>query len=223
MKELLVLIVAVCFSSTIIAQNTLSKAEDSDPQATALLKKVKQKYESFASLEMDFSISIKLAEQPEEIQQGKLAQQGESYRLDIQGQTIFFDGQTVWLYLKSLNEVQIMDANFEEEGVLSPKDLLQIYESDDYVYALTNRLKRGNRLLQQIEFKPLNKDFDYTKLRVSIDQNTNEIAMIEAFARDASKYTLKVNQLTPNKSFDANYFKFDAADYPDVYVEDLRE
>ncbi len=223
MKKLLILSFLSLFLTTCFAQNTLSNAEDSDPQATALLQKVKKKYESFASLEMDFTISIKLAEQPEEIQKGKLAQQGESYRLDIQSQTIFFDGETLWLYLQSLNEVQIMDANFEEEGVLSPKDLLKIYESDNYVYALTNRLKRDNRLLQQIEFKPLNSDFEYTKLRVSIDQNTYEIIMIEAFGRDASKYTLKVDSLLPNKSFATNHFKFNAVNYPNVYIEDLRE
>ncbi|NJL73815.1 MAG: outer membrane lipoprotein carrier protein LolA [Saprospiraceae bacterium] len=223
MRELffsLLFLAAAC--SVFGQQNTLSKASDSDPAAKALLQKVRTKYEAYKSVEADFSLTIKIPEQAEEVQKGKLVQQGNQYRLDFTAQSIFFDGVTLWLYLKSLNEVQITDADFEAEGMLSPKDLLTIYEKDDYVYALTSRIQEGGRNLQQIEFKPLQKDFEYNKLRVSVDINTNEVIKIEAFGKDASRYTLKIDKITSNKVFPTSYFKFEPKNYPGVYVEDLR-
>jgi len=215
------LFVVAAFSA-FAQQNTLSKSSDSDPAAKALLQKVRNKYEAYKSVEADFSLTIKIPEQSEEVQKGKLVQQGENYRLDFTTQSIFFDGTTLWLYLKSLNEVQITNANFEAEGMLSPKDLLTIYEKDEYVYALTSRVQEGGKTLQQIEFKPLQKDFEYTKLRVSVDVATNEVTKIEAFGKDASRYTLKIEKMAVNKVFTTNYFKFDPKNYPGIYIEDLR-
>jgi len=203
-------------------KNTMSKAGDSDPEATAILKKVQQKYEAFNSVGMDFSLIIKVPEMSEEVQQGKMLQKGENYRLEMKDQLVLYNGQTMWLYLKALNEVQIMDAEEGEEGMLSPKDLLKIYEQKDFVYALTNRVKKNGKWVQQIEFKPLKEEVDYSKLRVSVEHQSNEVVQIEAFGKDGTRYTLVINELTPNVSIADASFKFNKADYPDVYVEDLR-
>jgi outer membrane lipoprotein carrier protein len=77
-------------------------------------------------------------------------------------------------------------------------------------------------VLTQIEFKPKDKKSEYSKLRISIDEKAGAIEHIKAFAKDGSRYTFSVTKLTPNKAFDADYFKFDAKKYPGVKVEDLR-
>ncbi|MEM0992331.1 MAG: outer membrane lipoprotein carrier protein LolA [Bacteroidota bacterium] len=223
MRKLLFFLLFSAISITTFAQkNTLSKAEDSDPAATALLKKVQQKYEAYQSIGMDFSLTIKVPEMPAEVQRGTLTQRGESYKLDMKDQLILSDSKTIWLYLKSLNEVQIMDASEMPEGMLSPKDLLKIYEQKDFVYALTNRIKKDGRWLQQIEFKPLKKEVDYAKMRVSIANQSNEVVQVEAFGKDGSRYILSVDKFRPNVAVSDATFQFDKSDYPDVYLEDLR-
>ncbi|MEM8527337.1 MAG: outer membrane lipoprotein carrier protein LolA [Bacteroidota bacterium] len=213
---------SILITAAFAQKNTMSKAGDSDPEATAILKKVQKKYETFNSVGMDFSLIIKVPEMGEEVQKGKMLQKGENYRLEMKDQLVLYNGQTMWLYLKALNEVQIMDAEEGAEGMLSPKDLVKIYEQKDFVYALTNRVKKNGKWVQQIEFKPLKEEVDYSKLRVSIEHETNEVVQIEAFGKDGTRYTLVINELMPNVSIaDAN-FKFNKADYPDVYVEDLR-
>ncbi|MEM1324837.1 MAG: outer membrane lipoprotein carrier protein LolA [Bacteroidota bacterium] len=223
MRLLLLLSFMTLLSISLTAQkNTLSSAADSDPQATALLKKVQAKYESFTTVGMDFSLIIQIPEAQEEVQKGTLYQKGENYKLEMKDQLVFFDGKTMWLYLKGMNEVQIMDAQEMPEGMLSPKDLLRIYEQKDFVYALTTRTKIGNRLVEQIEFKPLKKNVDYSKMRVSVEKGTHEIVQIEAFSKDGSRYILRVDDLKPNVALADATFKFNKQDYPDVYVEDLR-
>ncbi|MEM9888346.1 MAG: outer membrane lipoprotein carrier protein LolA [Bacteroidota bacterium] len=221
-KLLFLLIFTVLHFASFAQRNTLNSAEDSDPKATALLKKVQQKYEAYKSIGMDFSLKIKIPEVPEEVQKGKLVQRGESYKLDMKDQLILSDGRTMWLYLKGPNEVQVMDAAEMPEGMLSPKDLLKIYEQKDFVYAMTNRIKKNGKWLQQIEFKPLKQDVDYSKMRVSIAYETNEVVQVEAFGKDGGRYTLVVDQLQPNIAASDATFKFKKSDYPDVYVEDLR-
>jgi outer membrane lipoprotein-sorting protein len=203
-------------------KNTLSSAADSDPEATALLKKVQAKYDAFSTVGMDFSLIIQIPEMAEEVQKGTLYQKGENYKLEMKDQLVFFDGKTMWLYLKGMNEVQIMDAQEMPEGMLSPKDLLRIYEQKDFVYALTNRTKIGNRWVEQIEFKPLKTNVDYSKMRVSIEKDTREIVQIEAFSKDGSRYILRVDDLKPNVTLADATFQFNEKDYPDVYVEDMR-
>ena len=58
------------------AQATTAKAETSDPKAKALLDKVKKQYEGYSSLETNFTLVLKLAEQTkEETQKGKMYQE----------------------------------------------------------------------------------------------------------------------------------------------------
>lgn len=225
-KLAFVLLFAVC--STVFAQkNTMSKAGDSDPQATAILDKVRAKYDAYTSMEVDFSLILEDYEVDKVTQKGKLIQQGEMYYLDMEGQTIISDDKTVWVYLERINEVQVnyalSDEEAEEAGVISPKDLFLVYQKDDYVYALVNQFAEKGRLIQQIEFKPVDDDSEYSKIRLSVDKRTDEIVRIKSFNKDGSRYTVIVDKVIPNKKYSPDTFIFDETKYPGVYVEDLRE
>jgi outer membrane lipoprotein-sorting protein len=80
----------------------------------------------------------------------------------------------------------------------------------------------NGKVLAQIEFKPVDKKSEYAKIRVSINKKTNLIDSIKAFSKDGSRYTFSITRHKPQASFGAGYFKFDAAKYPRVKVEDLR-
>jgi hypothetical protein len=45
---------------------------------------------------------------------------------------------------------------------------------------------------------------------------------MKVFAKDGSRYTLKVNEIKPNKNYGPETFVFDASKYPGIHVEDLR-
>lgn len=230
MKNIFALLLLLAMTATSYAQkevNIMSKAADSDKEATAILDKVRQKHESLHTMEVDFSLVMEIPEQAKNVQKGKMIQEGEKYHLELPTQTIISDGKVVWVYLKNNNEVQVNDVipadEMEEEGIMSPKDLFRIYEKGDYVYALVNQISEKGKLLQQIEFKPISKDSEYSKLRVSIDKKNNDIVRIKAFYKDGTRYTLNVSKLRNNLTYPPAMFAFNAADYPDVYVVDLRD
>ncbi len=221
MKNIFVILLAFLFVNVSFAQ----VSETSDPAAKAILEKLRNKYEAFKTVEADFDLTIEIPEEEAEIQKGNLAQDGEKYRLTLDNQAIYSDGNTLWLYLKSNNEVQINsveDFEEEDEDFLSPKDLLRIYEQEDFIYGLTNDGYEKGVAIQQIEFKPIDKDSEYAKMRLTIDKKKNQIMRIKAFAVDGARYTMDVKKFKPNLAYKNSDFIFNAKNYPGIHVEDLR-
>ncbi|MCB9275206.1 MAG: outer membrane lipoprotein carrier protein LolA [Lewinellaceae bacterium] len=227
MKKLLQVFLLLALTIPTFAQKgSLTTKEESDPKAKAILEKIRTRFQGYQSLAAEFTLDITFADQPTESQKGSLAQQGSKYRVSVAGQDIISDGKAIWMILKQNKEVQIMDMPEADEmggSILSPESLLTFYDKGDFVYYLTNEYKEGSTVIQQIEFKPLDRNADYSKLRMSVNKATTDIISVEAFGRDGSRYKLAIDKLTPNKSFPAGHFAFDKAKYPGYYIEDLRE
>lgn len=205
------------------AAQTAAAPEKPDPEARKILDRVRKKYDGYKSLEAAFTLTIEVPGQSKEVQKGSVGQQGNQFRLDMEQQTIASDGKTTWVYLKKNNEIQINDTDpNDDNGFLTPKDLLRRYEKGDYLYAVVDKISEKGRVLTQIDFKPKDKNSEYFKLRVTIDEKAGTIESIKAFARDGSRYTFQVTRLSANKAFSADYFRLDPAKYPGVHVEDLR-
>ena len=214
-----------CFLLGVLAAGaqTTAAPEKSDPEARKILDRVRKKYDGYKTLEATFTLTIEVTAQPKEVQNGSVGQQGNKFRLDMDQQIIVSDGKTTWVYLKKNNEIQINDTDPNDaNGFLTPKDLLRRYEKGDYLFAVTDKIAEKGRVLTQIEFKPKDKNSEYFKIRVSIDEKAGTIESIKAFAKDGSRYTFQVTRLSPNKTFNSSYFQLDPAKYPGVHVEDLR-
>ena len=225
MKNILTLFIVLIAFFSGNAQTTQLSKEKSDPAAKAILEKLRTKYEAYKAVEADFVLTIEIPETDKEIQKGKLVQKGEQYRLSLDNQSIYCDGTTLWLYQKNINEVQVNnvdDFEEEEEDFLSPKDLLRIYEKENFIYALTNQAYENGIAIQQIEFKPLDSDSEYAKMRLTINKKNNQIVRIKAFSKDGARYTMELTRFKPNMTYKSAEFVFKKEDFPGVYIEDLR-
>lgn len=231
MRNLLLLIVLFATVWTSQAQvreqrDQYTKAGDSDPEAKAILDKLRKKFDAFNSVEADFTLEIQLPEQPKNVQKGTLIRQGDKYKLDLASQSVVSDGKALWLILHNNKEVQINNVPDPDEvngSLLTPEALFTFYENGKYVYQFVNEFVEKGKLVQHIEFKPLDEYSDYSKLRLVVDKRKNEIVSVTAFAKDGSRYIFTIGEFRPNKSYAGNFFTFDKSKYPDYYVEDLRD
>lgn len=227
MKKLLFSLFILALAVAASAQdNTVTTAEDSDPKAKAILDQISKRFMGYSALAADFTLDITFPEQPTESQKGKLAKKGDQFRMSMASQTVISDGETLWMIFDHNKEVQVNDMPDEAEMggmVLSPESLLTFYEQGDFAYFITGEAKEQGQVVQQIEFKPLDRNAEYTKLRMNVNKATKDVVSIEAFGRDGSRYKLRLNSLEPNSRFPAGHFTFNKSDYPDYYVEDLRE
>jgi outer membrane lipoprotein-sorting protein len=209
----------ICFLLTIAAFGY----SQSDPAAKAILDDMKSEYDSYKSVEIEFTLEIELPEQAMETQKGKIIQRKEKYAVSLDDQAIYCDGETVWVHLKDNKEVQINDYEEDTGGdIMSPKDILSVYESGEYEYVLVNEQREDGAKIQQIEFKPLDRDSEYSKMRLTLVKGSKQLKRVKIFAKDGSRFTMKVDKLKSNSDYLDSTFKFNADDYPGIYVEDLR-
>ena len=197
-------------------------AKESDPEAKKLLDKVQAKYKAYKSMQADFTLTIEIPEEPAEIQKGKFIQSGDKYRLEAETQTMVSDGETLWLYMKNSQEVQINDVEEDEDEMLSPSSFLKFYESEEFVYVLINEFPEKGVVVQQIEFKPLDEDSEYHKVRLTINKATNDVMRVKAFAKDGSRFTFELGKIIANPTLNATTFQFQKSECPNCHYEDLR-
>ena len=221
MKYLYIIALSMFTSTVSFAQ---WDGQSIDKDAKKILDKLKAQYDTYQSMEVDFTLVFTLPEEDDEVQKGKVGQKGEKYFLQTEDREIYSDGTAIWLYLKSNNEVQLNDADMDEDegDMLSPKDMMRIYESDDFVYAITDTKKENGVSYTHIEFKPSDRDSEYSKMRLIVDTKANKMKSLKVFSKDGSRYTLTIDKLKPNVSFADADFVFDPNDYPGIHVEDLR-
>jgi outer membrane lipoprotein-sorting protein len=227
MIRLLLMSLALLMGTALWAQNNqYLNAEDSDPEAKAILEKVKAKYEAYKTIESDFVLDIEIPEQPKQSMQGELERQGDKYHLKLGTQEVFCDGKAIYFILHNNKEVQINDIPDpdEDDSILTPQSIFNFYESEKFVYFITGELAENGRRLKEITFKPLDRDnTDYAKLVLTLDKANNKIIRVKAYGKDASRYTFHMGKVKTNTGLAATAFSFDKTKFPGYYVEDLRE
>lgn len=204
---------------------TTAYAQDkTDPAARKLLQEVRRQYDAPTAGQIDLQLTVTLPEQKPQTTKGRLIHQGTRYHLDLGPQAWFCDGKTVWIHLKEQKEVQIHDAKDEAGGTnfLTPRDILDRYDSGDYTYAMQGSGTENKRAVRYIEFKPKDRNDEYFKLRLSVDAKKPEIVRFEAFARNGARYALDILSAVNNVKVSPSRFVFDPKSHPGVAVEDLR-
>ena len=213
---------ALVSTMTLAQDGSFTSAKESDPAAKKVLDKVRAKYESYKTMKADFTLTIELPEEQPEIQKGNITLKGDAFRLEADAQTMVSDGETMWLHMKDNEEVQINDMEEEDGEILSPNSFLKFYEAEDFVYVLSDELTENGQVVQQIEFKPLDDESEYHKVRLTVNKKTNEIVRIKAFAKDSSRFTFELNKVTANPTIEDSIFTFKKSECPTCYWEDLR-
>ena len=190
-----------------------------DEKATLVLEQLSKKTKSYSSIQIEFEhlFSNKSAGINEQ-SSGTLELQGDNFRIDIAQQLIINNGTTHWIYLKEIDEVQIMDYDAEEEDALSPHKLFTVY-NEDYKNAYVEEKTIGNEKMHIIDLFP-KQSGPIMKVRLTINALKNQIHILALYDKNGGIYTYNI------KSFKTNIklapFSFNAANYRDVEVIDLR-
>ena len=202
---------------------TLANAQK-DPAARADLQALRQKYTNSGAIDAQVQLDIKFPEAPAESQSGRIVQDGDKYFIQFAGQEVTSDGETMWLYLPDNKEVQVYDAaemaGEASGGFTRPQDILDLYDSGAFDYAIVGTATAQGREMKQIEFKPLERDSEFAKMRLTYDDVRDEIYRIEIFNKDGSRFTLTMKEVSVGAEVPASTFVF--AEKPGVRVEDMR-
>ncbi len=202
------IILLLAISSTLSAQ---------DPVAKQVLDKLRVTTKSYKNMTIGFDFIIENKTQNiKESQQGVLVLQEDNFRLEMDDQTIINDGESQWIYLADMNEVQIMEHDPEEE--MTPYKLFTIYEKG-YKYTYVGTISEKGKRLQLIDLFP-EESGEFMKINIAIDAAKNELYRIRMQDKNGGTYTYQINNFKSNTTIKPFYF--DTEKNNGVEVIDLR-
>lgn len=197
---------------------TKSFTEQSDPEAKKIIGRLQTKHKAIAASKVEYTLAIESGD-VREVQQGKVYQKGSKFRIFNGSDEMVCDGKTVWMYIKKQNEVQITDFDPADEDMFSPNQIMDFSQVDKkFIYAITSEDAQAI----YIEFKPNDKNAEYSKMRAKILKGKEELSQIKIFAKDGARYTLDIRKIESTNIPDTE-FNFNKAQYPGVRETDLRD
>ena len=199
----------IAFSTTVFAQDQLAK--DVIDRLSATTK-------SYKNITVGFNFIFENKNQNiNEKQKGILVLQEDMFRLEMEEQIIINDGESQWIYLADMNEVQIMEHDPEDQ-MMSPNKLFTIYE-EGYKYSYVGTKSEKGKRLQIIDLFPKESGV-FMRITLAVDAAQNQLHKITIFDKNGGTYSYLVNSFETNTNVAS--FNFNSDDYQGVEVIDLR-
>ena len=199
-----------------------NKLGTSDPAAKSILDKVSAKFKTYKTVTADFTLSISnSAGKIEGTKKGVAYIKGSKYRVNIPGQEIYSDGNNIWTYDKSANEVQVTKFD-PSANTITPQKMFTNFYDKDFLYKLNGETKQDKKTLQEIELTPVDKTKAFFKVLVNIDKSSKNIVSTKVFEKNGNRYVYTITSMKTNTTLPESLFVFDEKKYPNVEVIDLR-
>ena len=225
MKKILVLCIGLCVSTFSIAQqNDFTDASQSDKEAKLILDNIKNHLDTYEGIKVNFEYIMEVPDEAPQVQKGTMLVVGEKYNLDLPMYAIYCDGTTIWLYDKEVSEVNI-NSKEENEDILisSPTDLLTFYQKDQFIYGFYDEIVVDRTILTMIDFKPIDKEQEFFKIRLIVDKKKNIPVSAKIFYRDGVRVNVNFKTISNEQSFKESDFVLTKEEVDtDVEFIDLR-
>lgn len=201
---------------------TAQNDRNPDARATSILKNLEKNMQALTDVTYLFALDISRPETESQTKNGIFFTQGDKYRLELEPFLFITDATSQWVVDKKSLEIQIHDYIEQSDDLTNPQNLLAIYNNENFDYRLLFEGAQGDMLIQQIEFKPLERTSEYSKGKLTIDKRTGYISEIEVFGKDGSKYMLHIKETKPNSGLVDSLFVVEDKDFSGFQKEDLR-
>lgn len=194
--------------------------------ARKILDAMTKKINSYTSVSIDFNIVHEDNQnQITDTESGRLIAKGKDFckfKITMPNSDIYCDGQTKWLYMKDVDEINIFLADFDSEEMNDNPVKFFTVNRKDMKYSYKKTFTENQRELDEVDFYPKDKNAAYSIIRLHIEKNTNHPLSIKYFGKDGNNYIIKVNKITPNLTIDDKLFDFDITKYPNTEIVDMR-
>jgi outer membrane lipoprotein carrier protein len=194
-----------------------------DPAAKEILDRVATKTSQYRSIQADFElIVVDHKEDNKNASNGKIIIKGEKYKMTSSGTEVYFDGKTMWNYVPADNEVTITEPDSQDGDFLSnPAQVLTLYNRD-FKYSYRGETTIDGKAMHEIDLFPKNLDQRYSRIKVFITKDTEQLAIISSVGKDGVDYSVFLNNLVSNRDIADDVFIFDPAKHKKITIVDMR-
>ena len=203
------LIVLILFTTNIYAQDEIAKS---------LLEKLSANAKNYDNIYIEFDLMIENKNQNiSEKQEGIIEIAKEKFRLIIEDQFIVNNGESQWIYLVDMNEVQIIN-NSDLDELMNPVNIFTIYERD-YKYNYVGVSSENGLQIQNINLFPKTSK-EFIKINIEIDASKNQLRKIKIYDKNGGTLAYELKKISVNTKLEP--FIFDTKNYADIEIIDLR-
>jgi outer membrane lipoprotein-sorting protein len=213
-----IILFAVLFGLT-----TLLSAQSPEVQkAKEILDRVSAKTKTYTSIRAEFAFTLEnLQAQMTDTHEGTIIIKGDKYKIDIMGVDTYFNGTTVWMHLKEVNEVNITGPEMVEEETLSPATIFSIYE-EGYKYLYAGEATMNGKKVDIIDLFPEERNKPFSRIQLFIYRDNLHFAQIKQMGKDGNNYIIDVKKMETNITAPDSLFTFEASKHPGIEIIDLR-
>ena len=188
--------------------------------AEDLIEELNIKYKDFKNVDIDFNFKYENINQNIiEENKGSITISQEKYLVQISNQRIINNGETQWIYLEDVNEVQIMN-NDPENNMLSPQKIFESYE-DKYKFLYLGEINRNDTTFIKVDLFPKQSN-QFRKIQISVMKFNNELNQIILFDKEGGTLSYMIKKIGINNSLSDATFKFKPEEYKNIEIIDLR-
>ena len=209
MKKLIIIFLTTILNTMLVAQNDLAKN---------ILDQLSLTTKSYKNITIKFNFTfINENQNIKENQKGKLILNNNNFRLEMNDQTIINNGETQWIFLNDLNEVQIMEHD-PEDDTMNPNKIFSIYE-EDYKYNYIELKSEDEKKIHLIDLFPKNSN-EFIKINIAVNADKNQLERIKIYDKNGGNYTYSITSFITNTNIEP--FIFNINEFPDIEIIDLR-
>lgn len=211
MKKLLNIIILISIPIITYGQN--------DPQAISILDKFSLKASSAPSLSMKFiMLTDDQVEKIKDTISGNVILSKDNYRLDLQDNIIWYNGETSWSYLPAEKEVTITKPDKSDDSFdTRPSSIFTMYKK-----GYKARLLEEKKDSYIIDLYPEEIKNELIRVRLAIKKPSLDLISFEYKRRDGITITLLVKEYSLGQNPAPETFIFYPEKYRGVEVIDMR-
>jgi outer membrane lipoprotein-sorting protein len=189
-------------------------------QAKNLLDRVSKEMKSKKNIRFDFTYVLEnKKEQIRQEMEGNVTLAGDQYKLSFLEAIQLFDGTKTYTIVPENEEITISLPEEEEDVSISPSKLLSFYE-EGYGYEWDIQQRVMGRNIQFIKLLPTETSEEVKYLLLGIDVDRIQVYRLIEVGLNQTLTTLTLNSQEFNISLPEDYFEFNAAEYPNYYINE---
>lgn len=198
------------FTLAVVMMLTAVVASAAD--AKTVLDKTYAAFQKAGDVKIQFTATVQDAPT-----RGTLKLSGTKLYYQTDGTTVWFDGKTMWTYVKENEEVNVTTPTQSEVARMNPYTFLSLYKKG-YKIAFGSNTKKYYEVVLTANGKTKG---GYSVIVVHIDKQSYQPLYV-SMKSSKGDTSITVNSFAGNQAYQASTFTFNKKNYPDVEVVDLR-
>jgi len=178
--------------------------------ATKVLDKASETFKKAGGVKIGFSIDV-----AGQTSTGIIKLSGEKFCCTTGGNIAWFDGKTMWHYVKANEEVNVTNPSEKEITKINPYAFLNIYKKG-YKCKVTKTTDKEYYITLSGK-----KSSPYKTIEIHLDKISYQPSYVKMVTAKRAT-VIKVNSYLKNQNFTASDFTFSKKEYPGAEVVDLR-